>query len=734
MQSTPSASRPGATWPGTEWPQSSPESMQIDPKALRQFIELTGGNGVLIVRGRAVAHWGRWDQRGDVASAAKTVYAHLLYLAIQQGLIAGVDEPVVHLEPRLADLNPQWNHKDRQITWRHLATQTSCYGLQEAPGTAFAYNDYSMALFVDLLFQKLFKARPDQFDSRILTPWIAKPLGFQDSPTLLAFGPNDRPGRLAISPRDFARFAWLYMHDGVWRNRQILSPVFCQLARHNPLPLSLPRTAGLLAAMLDGQRSMGSTTIPDNQCDHDGSYSWLWWVNGINRQKRRNWPALPHDTFGAIGHYGLEGVLGFPTHQTVLSWNNTRLKQGPLTPEATEALARVLRSVQPDAGVLRTDPRNAAWLTKGANRTTVICGPGDPEGFLYRGRLKPDGTRDGDQMQLIDKLAGTGANCIYMIAVRSHGGDGDRTENPFIQHDPSRGLNPAVLDQWDGWFHAMDERGIVIYLFLYDDSTRIWNTGKSMGDPERRLVTELVTRFRKHRGLVWCIAEEYQEALTPERVRAIAATIRRLDPVHSIAVHTLHGIEFNEFADDRHVDQFAVQYNTDSETELHRQLVNAWKTAKGRYHINMSECAAFGPREVARGKMWACLMAGASVMIIDMDIASTDIAEMEDCGRAVRFWESFHALGFAPADERVLAGTQYAMAAPDGRFVLYGRSQNRRLGLRDLPKRNYDLLWMDCTTGQWTPQISQAGGPWDIPPGIGNEAVVYGVPTRTPSP
>ncbi len=722
------------TWPMNEWLTATPESMHIDTNALQQFVRLMGGNGVLIVRGRAVAHWGRWDQRDDVASAAKVVYAHLLYLAIQQKRITGLDEPVVRWEPRLAELNPELSHKDRQIAWRHLATQTSCYGLREAPGTAFAYNDYSMALFVDLLFQRVFQAGPDQFDNRILTPLIARPLGCQDAPTLLAFGKEDRAGRLAISPRDFARFAWLYLQEGVWRDRQLLSPVFCQMALHNPLPLSVPRTAGQAAAMLNGQRTMGSTTIPDNQCDHDGSYSWLWWLNGINRQKRRNWPALPHDTFGAIGHYGLEGVLGFPAHQAVLSWNKTRLPQGPLTPEASQALARVLASLQPEAGFLRTYPGNAAWLTRGAPRTTVICGPGDPEGFLYRGQLRPDGTRDGDQMQLIDKLAGAGANCIYMIAVRSHSGDGDRTQNPFLDHSPERELNPAILDQWEGWFRAMDERGIVIYLFLYDDSARLWNTGTSMGKPEQQFVSELVNRFRHHRNLVWCIAEEYQEALTAERVRAIAATIRRLDPVHSIAVHKLQGIEFTEFADDRHIDQFAVQYNTDNETTLHRQLVAAWKTARGRYHINLSECAGFGPRDPARGKIWACLMAGASVMVLGMDIASTDPAELDDCGRAVRFWESFRASGLAPADERVLAGAQYALAAPDGRCVLYGRGHKGRMGLRGLSGRTYDLLWMDCREGVWTPQYAQPDGIWRVPPECGNETVVYGVPSRTTRP
>ena len=103
-----------------------------------------------------------------------------------------------------------------------------------------------------------------------------------------------------------------------------------------------------------------------------------------------------------------------------------------------------------------------------------MCGPGDPEDFLYRGKLRTDGTREGDQAELIEKIKGTGANCIYLMAVRSHGGDGDKTHNPFVNNDASKGVNPKVLEQWEEWFSEMDKNGIVIYFFIYDYSTRIW--------------------------------------------------------------------------------------------------------------------------------------------------------------------------------------------------------------------------------------------------------------------
>ena len=78
-------------------------------------------------------------------------------------------------------------------------------------------------------------------------------------------------------------------------------------------------------------------------------------------------------------------------------------------------LALITRSYStPKPVQIIVDPDNVRWLKYQDNGSIFICGPGDPEGFLYRGTLNDDGTRDGDQMELIEKIKGTVANCIYM--------------------------------------------------------------------------------------------------------------------------------------------------------------------------------------------------------------------------------------------------------------------------------------------------------------------------------
>jgi hypothetical protein len=124
-----------------------------------------------------------------------------------------------------------------------------------------------------------------------------------------------------------------------------------------------------------------------------------------------------------------------------------------------------------------------------------LCGPGDPEGFLYLGKRSADGTRQGDQLALIRTLKVEGGNCIYLQAVRSHGGDGEPNHNPFADNDPTKGISKPVLDQWEAWLAAMDDAGIVTHFFFYDDGTRPFgNEGDALPEAERRFVQTIVNR------------------------------------------------------------------------------------------------------------------------------------------------------------------------------------------------------------------------------------------------
>src|SRR5262245_53608292 len=141
-------------FPGMRWETRTPAQVGLSSEKLDALRDLVGGRGCVVRHGYLVYTWGDTAKSSDVASAVKPVLSTLLLFAVQEGKLTSVDDLVADFEPRLKTLN---KGKDSAITWRHLASQTSGYGLTEAPGKAYSYNDYALALYYDLLMEKVFR-------------------------------------------------------------------------------------------------------------------------------------------------------------------------------------------------------------------------------------------------------------------------------------------------------------------------------------------------------------------------------------------------------------------------------------------------------------------------------------------------------------------------------------------------------------------------------------------------
>jgi hypothetical protein len=379
-------------------------------------------------------------------------------------------------------------------------------------------------------------------------------------------------------------------------------------------------------------------------------------------------------------------------------------------------------------GQIIVDPAHPQWLKRNGGGPVYLCGPGDPEGFLYRGKRRADGTRQGDQLALIGKLVAHGGNCIYMQAVRSHGGDGKPDHNPFVDSDPAKGLSKPILDQWERWFRRMDDGGICIYLFLFDDSVRLWGKGDGVPAPERAFVRAIVRRFRHHKSLVWIVAEESEEAFSSRRVQAIAAIIRDADARHHpIGNHHHSGLAFKAFRDGCALGHFAIQYNKSTARELHDGMVKAWRLARGRYGLCMSEAADH--MTDLRRKNWACGMGGAHAMALKMSIHDTPSEALKACRIQQRFFESTDFVTMAPHDELASAGTQWVLADPRRSYLAYAAKLTGHIGLKNTTAGTYDLTWVDCVTGGTVKQagVSVAGGnaTFPKPAAIGSELAVW---------
>jgi hypothetical protein len=158
-------------------------------------------------------------------------------------------------------------------------------------------------------------------------------------------------------------------------------------------------------------------------------------------------------------------------------------------------------------------------------------------------------------------------------------------------------------------------------------------------------------------------------------------------------------------------------------------MVGAFKQAKGRYSLNMSEAADYGAGEVARKKSWACALGGAYVMILGMDIAVTSKSDLEDCGRLVSFFESTNFNEMSPHDELRFAGTKYVLALPGFSYIAYAPNLQDEIGLKGMKPGLYEFRWFDCVTGKEVRQaevnVKTGDQSWKKPRRIGAELAVY---------
>src|SRR6185436_5707128 len=172
-------------FPGTNWNWVKPTEAGLEVTKLEALRDLVGGRGCVVRRGRMGFGWGDQAKSSDVASVFKPLLSTLLFMVVQEGKLKSVEERVSDFEPRLKTLN---GGKDARMTWRHLANQTSGYGLSEEPGAAYSYNDYALALYYDTLTWKIYGTN----GTEVLRTRLAEPLQFEDRFTFDAFGPGNR--------------------------------------------------------------------------------------------------------------------------------------------------------------------------------------------------------------------------------------------------------------------------------------------------------------------------------------------------------------------------------------------------------------------------------------------------------------------------------------------------------------------------------------------------------------
>ncbi len=305
----------GEYWPTAGWRTSRPEAMGMDSQKLAEAIAYAATpefntEGVLVVKNgyivaEAYLDGFEIDETHVSNSMAKSFTSSLIGIAIDKGLISGIDE-------KLCRYYQEWDCSDendlrRKITIRHALTLTSGLEWQENwavwdPATNDALKMGASGQFMRYMSKRKGLNEPGQKfmystgDPMLLTRVIQEATGMSAFEFAKAnlFAPlnianvswdEDRDGYTATAwglyttVREFAKFGYLFLNKGSWEDRQLVSEQWVE-----------------------------KSTKTDPSVAMWSAYGYLWHVNLPHRLSWSKSP-IPTDAIPADG-YMAAGVLG----------------------------------------------------------------------------------------------------------------------------------------------------------------------------------------------------------------------------------------------------------------------------------------------------------------------------------------------------------------------------------------------------------------------------------------
>jgi CubicO group peptidase (beta-lactamase class C family) len=244
---------PPTFWPTEGWKTSTPEQQGLSAATLAKIFERIGQehlkvHSLLIIRhGSLVSETYFEDFQADtqheVFSCTKSVISALVGIAIQQGYIDSVQHPVLDYFPERTIAHN--DARKQAMTLEHLLTMTS--GLESdrdmghsqdwvqfmldqpmvaEPGVKFDYNSGNTHLLSAIL-QKTTGMRPEEFaQANLFAPLGITHVTWDTDPSGLNIG----GWGLRMTPRDMAKFGYLYLHGGEWNGQQVVPANWVKMA------------------------------------------------------------------------------------------------------------------------------------------------------------------------------------------------------------------------------------------------------------------------------------------------------------------------------------------------------------------------------------------------------------------------------------------------------------------------------------------------------------------------
>ena len=221
-------------------------------------------SGLITRHGYIVAEWGDPNRADITNSVTKTFLTTVVGLAVQRGLIKDVNDYARDYMPPHVDLFD--SPHNQKIKWDHLLRQTSdwqgtLWGRPDwadrpvgatpeeqqnrklwEPGTHFKYNDVRVNVMALAALQVWRRPLPDVLREEVMNPIGASSTwrwyGYENSWVDLdghkvqsVSGGGHWGGGMFINSYDMGRFGYLFLRNGKWKDRSIVSEKWIQMAR-----------------------------------------------------------------------------------------------------------------------------------------------------------------------------------------------------------------------------------------------------------------------------------------------------------------------------------------------------------------------------------------------------------------------------------------------------------------------------------------------------------------------
>lgn len=256
--------------------------------------------GVILKNGYIIAQWGDVNRVDMTFSVTKSYLSSVAGLALDKGLIANIADKVADY---VWDNTFQGEHNSK-ITWEHLLNQSSdwsgeLFGMKDwadrppqeggiddwknrelyEPGTHFKYNDVRVNVLSYSLLQVWRRPLPQILKEKIMDPIGASTTwrwyGYDNSWVNVdgvnvqsVTGGGHSGGGLFINTLDHARYGLLFMNDGNWKGKQLISEEWIKAVTQSSLA--------------------------------NPSYGYMWWLN----KGARKMEGVPDQVFYAAGFGG----------------------------------------------------------------------------------------------------------------------------------------------------------------------------------------------------------------------------------------------------------------------------------------------------------------------------------------------------------------------------------------------------------------------------------------------